>query len=399
MTQTAAHKNQRIGAENDAGAVTAPAAKRRRFRGWAAGAALLLLLAGLFAVYRWAQREQAPRYMTAPVTRGSIVRAISASGTVNPYLTIIVGVYVSGVVQNLYCDFNTMVRKGQLCALIDQRPYKAALEQAQGQLARDRAQLEGARVDLERYRTLVGQNSLAKQTFEDQQATVHQLEGTVKFDQGLVDSAQTNLDYTQIISPVDGVVVSRNVTIGQTEAATLQTPTLFLIATDLADMEVDTNVTESDIGAVAADQRASFTVESFSNHPFEGKVIQIRQAPQTVQNVVTYDVIVGCHNEDMLLKPGMTATVLIETARRDNVLRVPDRALRFAPGGETARAGGSQQRQVWVLRDGRPKAVDVKLGLDDDANSELISGDLKKGDEVIIGEQRASQAAAPHFGL
>lgn len=367
-------------------------------RGIVAALIALAIVGGALGLYRASQREQATHYLTEPVTRGAVVRSVSASGTVNPFLTIIVGAYVSGVVQNLYCDYNTVVRKGQLCAQIDQRPYRAALKQAEGQLARDQAQLQGAHVDLERYRILLGQNSLAKQTFDDQAATVHQLEGTVKYDQGLVDTARANLDYTEIVSPVDGVVVSRNVTIGQTEAASLQTPTLFLIATDLEDMEVDTNVTESDIGGVAEGQRATFTVESFPDRPFEAKVLQIRQAPQTVQNVVTYDVVLGFKNKELLLKPGMTATVLIETARRDEILRIPDRALRFAPSRSSRDAEPGRQH-VWVLRDGHPQQVAVKLGLDDEGNSELVDGDLREGDLVIVGEQKAGSSGALRFGL
>ncbi len=397
MEQTIVRESQRTGG-GEAGKTTEAGGGRSDRRRWIVAGLVVLTVVGAVGFHLFSQREQGARYLTAQVTRGPVVRAISASGTVNPFLTIIVGVYVSGVVQNLYCDYNTIVRKGQLCAQIDARPYTAALKQAEGQLARDQAQLDGARVNLERYRGLVAQNSIARQTFDDQSAAVHQLEGTVKFDQGLVDTARTNLAYTDIVSPVDGVVVSRNVTIGQTEAASLQTPTLFLIATDLADMEVDTNVTESDIGAVAQGQSATFTVESFPERPFQGKVLQLRQAPQTVQNVVTYDVVVGFENKGMALKPGMTATVLIETARRDNVLRIPDRALRYTPVG-ARRANDAQQRQVWVLRNGAPQQVSLKVGLDDETNSELISGALQENDELVIGEQRANQAASPRFGL
>ena len=213
--------------------------------------------------------------------------------------------------------------------------------QSEGQLARDQAQLEGARIDLERYRTLTKQNSIARQTFEDQTAVVHQFEGTVKLDQGVVETARVNLDYTNIISPVNGTVVSRNVTIGQTVAASFQTPTLFLIATDLTAMEVDTNVTESDIGGIKDGENASFTVESFPERSFDAKVLQIRQAPQTVQNVVTYDVVIGFDNKELLLKPGMTATVRIITARRDDVLHVPDQAVRFTPSGMASATSSS----------------------------------------------------------
>src|SRR5581483_11610022 len=228
-------------------------------------------------------------------------------------------------------DYNTRVHKGQLCAKIDPRFYQAALDQAKGQLARDSAQLEMARLDLARYSTLIEQDSIAKRTYDDQRALVHQLEGTVQLDRALVRTAEVNLGYTDILSPVNGTVVARNITIGQTVAASFQTPTLFLIATDLTKMQVDTNVSESDIGGIAAGNLTTFTVEAFPNHPFQGEVTQVRQAPQTVQNVVTYDVVSNVQNPDLLLKPGMTATVRVVTDRRANVLRVPDPALRYVP--------------------------------------------------------------------
>ena len=216
---------------------------------------------------------------------------------------------------------------------------------------------------------------------------VHQFEGTVKLDQGVVETARVNLDYTNIISPVNGTVVSGNVTIGQTVAASFQTPTLFLIATDLTAMEVDTNVTESDIGGIKDGENASFTVENFPERSFDAKVLQIRQAPQTVQNVVTYDVVIGFDNKELLLKPGMTAIVRIITARRDE-----DQAVRFTPSGmasttsSSAQAPESGKSQVWVLRDGHPERVIVKLGLDDETKAEVLEGDLKLGDKVMIGD-------------
>ncbi len=225
---------------------------------------------------------------------------------------------------------------------------------------------------------------------------------TVQERDAALEAAKVNLGYTNIVSPVDGTVVSRNVTIGQTVAASFQTPTLFLIATDLTRMQVDANVTESDIAAVQVGDPASFTVEAFSGRPFPGKVVQVRQAPQSVQNVVTYDVVVSVDNKDLLLKPGMTATVGIVTAERTGVLRVPDQALRFSPAG--APQPNAAGRQVWVLRDGRPVAVAVRTGLDDDTNTEIVAGALKPGDRVIVGEQRggsnpASSTARLRFGL
>ena len=383
--------------------------------GWKLAIILGGALALATAVIWWAEPGSAPqRYVTAVVTHGSVARMVAATGTVNPVLTIIIGSYVSGVISDMSCDYNTQVKKGQLCAKIDPRPYQAALDQAKGQLARDAAQLEGARVDLARYAELQKEDSIARQTYEDEQALVHQLEGSVQLDRAAVETAQVNLDYTNIISPVDGTVVARNVTIGQTVAASFQTPTLFLIATDLTKMQVDTNVSESDIGTVKEGDEVSFTVEAFTDRSFQGTVTQVRQAPQTVQNVVTNDVVVGVDNTKLLLKPGMTATAGIVTERRNNVLRIPDQALRFSPSGSREMrgagapqaagppSGGPRSAQLWVLRDGKPIAVDIRTGLDDETYTEVVAGDVRVDEQVIVGEQRAasnSRAGSFRFGL
>ena len=359
----------------------------------------------------WAARPAAPpTYLTSPVTRGDISPTVTATGTVNPVMTIIVGSYVSGVIRDVYCDYNTKVKKGQLCARIDPRPYEAALRQAEGQLARDSAQLAGARVDLARYAALVNRNLVSRMTYTDQAALVHQLDGQVEVDRALVSTAKVNLGYTNITSPVNGTVVARNITVGQTVAASFQTPTLFLIATDLTRMQVDTNVSESDIGSIQDGDPADFTVPAYPSRTFRGSIVQVRQAPQVIQNVVTYDAVVGVSNPDFLLKPGMTATVGIITARRKDVLRIPDRALRFSPGGLAAAhssaagggagaagaavKGGGQPAEVWVLRRSRPVAVAIRVGLDDGTYSELLSGDLREGDEVIVGEQPAGASGS-----
>jgi HlyD family secretion protein len=374
----------------------------RRDRRWLIGGALLLVV--LAVATWWATRpDTSVRYTTVPVTRGTVVRAVTATGTVNPVLTIIIGSYVSGVIQQLFCDYNTPVKQGQICAKIDPRPYqtvvdqdKANLEVAKAQLEKDRANVAYAQVDYERNRQLALKNfvsqdvaDLAKSQLGQGNAQVELDEATIQLRQAELDSANVNLGYTDIISPVDGVVVSRAVTMGQTVAATLQTPTLFLIATDLTKMEVDTNVSESDIGPVKETNTASFMVDAFPGRTFHGSVVQVRQSPQTVQNVVTYDVVVAVDNTDLALKPGMTASTQIVTDQRADVLRVPDQALRYRPAGTT-----QEGSRVWVLRDGKPVAVAVQLGLDDDTNTEILSGDLKPGDAVIIAEQHGAASHA-----
>ena len=344
-------------------------------------------------------RAAPAQYVTTPAERGAITRVVTATGTVNPVLTIIVGAYVSGVIQNLYCDYNTQVRAGEVCARIDPRPYQATFDQYSGQLQRDQAVRDKDRTDLARYQQLAAQNSIARQQAEDQSYVVNQDEATVKLDQALVEGAKLNLDYTNIISPVDGVVVSRSVTGGQTVASTFQTPTLFLIATDLKRMEVDTNTSEGDMGGVKEGNKATFTVDAYPQRIFHGAVSQVRQSPQTVQNVVTYDVVIGVDNSDLALVPGMTASTQIIIDQRSDVLRVPNQALRYVPGGLPAvisRGGpapAGKQQQIWVLRDGQPVAVSVVSGLSDDNFTEIAAGDLHSGDQVITSERRAGVTA------
>ncbi|WP_231753767.1 efflux RND transporter periplasmic adaptor subunit [Burkholderia savannae] len=389
---------------------------RRRFtaRTWMAITSLLLLGAALLAWWLVANRSEPVHYVTSPVTRGSIVRTVTATGTLNPVLTIIVGSYVSGVIQSQYCDFNTRVHKGQLCAKIDPRPYQAVVNQARADLAnaraqivKDRAQLDYARRNDERDAKLLNHGIVSQDTADNARSVHEQAKTQVAVDAAAIDekaaaldTALVNLGYTDIVSPVDGTVVSRNITIGQTVAASFQTPTLFLIATDLTHMQVDTNVSESDVGDLHEGNAATFTVEAFPKRQFEGHVLQVRQAPQTVQNVVTYDVVVSVANDDLSLKPGMTATTHIVIDRHDHALRVPDQALRYTPSGagvnpaELQPDGRPQSAaRVWVLRDGRPFAIDVATELDDDTYSEVTRGALREGDRVIVAETIAHAGA------
>jgi HlyD family secretion protein len=385
------------------------------------------IVAALVGAWLWHGKDDStPQYVTAQVSRGVVAPTVVSSGTVNPVTTVQVGTYVSGVIESLSCDFNTRVHAGQLCAKIDPRPYQTAVDQAaanlgiaKAQLEKDRAALAYAKLIYERDAGLLRRGIVSQETVDTAKNVYAQAKTQIALDQAtieqreaLLDAARINLGYTSIVSPVDGTVVSRNVTQGQTVAASFQTPTLFLIATDLTQMQVDTNVTESDIGRIAPGNPAIFTVESYPERQFVGAVQQVRQAPQTVQNVVTYDVVVSVSNADLTLKPGMTASMRIVTSRADNVLRVPDQALRYAPAGwarsdvrpasgdyaqRTADAApGAAARkgraaQVWVLTDGRPRRVPVTVGLDDDAYAEIVAGDLREGNAVIVSEHaRAS---------
>jgi HlyD family secretion protein len=374
-----------------------------------AGLLSLAVIAAVAAVWWFASANGTVRYTTAAVTRGAVTRTVTSTGTVNPVLTIIVGSYVSGVIQELSCDYNTQVKVGQVCAKIDPRPYQTVVDQnranldvAKAQLEKDNATLAYAQLTYDRNARLAQTNAVSKDALDNARSTLDQAKAQIGVDQATIeqrqaqlDAAQVNLDYTKIVSPVNGTVVSRNVTMGQTVAASFQTPTLFLIATDLTKMQVDTNVSESDIGGIQEGDKATFTVDAFPKRTFAGTVTQVRQSPQTVQNVVTYDVVVSVDNSDLALKPGMTAATLIVTAERADVLRVPSQALRFAPTGlapaptqkPAAQGQVAPQAAVWVLKNGKPTRVPVVVGLDDDSHAEIVSGDLQAGDRVITAEQ------------
>jgi HlyD family secretion protein len=373
----------------------------RRRGAWAFAALLLLAVGAALAAWMLSGKPKVS-YATAAVTRGPVSRAVTATGTVNPELSIIVGTYVSGVIQELLCDYNTTVSTGQVCARIDPRPYQTIVDQAranlavaQAQLQKDKASLAYAQRAFERAGKLLPTSAISLDAFDNARSAYEQALAQIAFDEATIqqrraalDAAQVNLDYTRITSPVDGTVVSRNVTVGQTVAASFQTPTLFLIATDLTRMQVDTNVSESDIGAIRLGDPATFSVDAFPRRTFRGTVSQVRQSPQMVQNVVTYDVVVAVDNADLALKPGMTAATRLTVDQRDNVLRIPNQALRYVPGGIAAR--DTDQARVWVLRNGAPAAVPIVPGLQDDSFSEIDEGALAVGDRVITGERTAS---------
>lgn len=377
---------------------------RPRFatRRWVLVGIATLLLAASLGIWWSFSGNATVGYETAPVAIGDVARNVNATGSVNPELTIIVGTYVSGVIQELSCDYNTQVKRGQTCARIDPRPYqsivdqaKASLAIAKAQLEKDKASLTYAKANLERLATLVKTSAVSEDAYDNAKNVYDQALAQITFDeatiqqrQAVLAAAQVNLDYTNIISPVDGTVVSRAVTMGQTVAASFQTPTLFLIATDLTRMQVDANVSESDIGGIKNGDKATFTVDAYPKRLFEGTVTQVRQSPQTVQNVITYDVVVSVNNPDLALKPGLTAATRIIIDRRSGVLRVPNRALRYVPTGTAL--GDTKQTRIWVLRDGSPVPVPVTVGLDDDEFTEIVQGDLKVGDRVIVAEQRNS---------
>jgi HlyD family secretion protein len=358
----------------------------------------------------WWITHRAPpaHYLTASVTRGDVTTTITASGSVNPVITVQVGTYVSGTIDSLTCDYNTRVHKGQLCAKIDPKPYQVIVDEdqadlaaAKAQLGKDQANLVYTKLANERAALLFKEDSGSRDAADAALDAYNQAVALVRVDAATIaqkaaalKAAQINLNYTNIVSPVNGTVVTRSVTAGQTVAASLQTPTLFLIATDLTKMQVDTNVSESDIPGAVEGAGASFTVDAFPNQTFQGVVVQVRQSPISVQNVITYDAVIAVSNPNLELKPGMTATAKIIKAQSRNVLRVPSQALRFTPAGAARTAGPkvSGHRVVWVERAGKLVSVPVTVGLDDETFAEIKSGDLSLGDQVVTSQAAAGKA-------
>ena len=399
----------------------------------------LLVVGGLAGRWWYSQKGERPvTYITTVVGRGPITRLVVATGTVNPVTTVQVGTYVSGPIKALFADFNSAVKKGQRVAQIDPRPFLVKVKQAEANLTTARAQVEKDQADLtfkqralKRTRELFERNLIAKQEVEAAERDVEQALAQYHLDQARVEQsaaaleeAQVNLGYTDIVSPVDGVVVSRSVNVGQTVAASFQTPVLFLVAQDLTEMQVNTNVSESDIGLVTEGQRAFFAVDAYPERKFWGTITQVRNAPQIVQNVVTYDVVVGVDNADLALKPGMTASLSVVTAHREDVVKIPQAALRFRlpasrQDGEDTQDGangvrpevpGKRERmskdspQVWVQEaEQKLTAVSVQTGISDETFVELVTGNLKEGDMIVTGVRTARedtpQTTLPGFGI
>ena len=365
-------------------------------------AVLLLFVPVLASIPGCGSDDSDSAYVTAPATRGDLVARVTATGTLSALVTVQVGSQVSGRIQELLADFNTPVKKGQVIARIDPRLFQAAVDReranllaAEGNLAKARADAEDAERKFARARALQAERVVSRADLDTAESTATAAKGQVAAAEGAVaqaraalNQAKVNLDYSTIESPTDGVVIARNVDVGQTVAASLQAPTLFLIAQDLTKMQVDTSVAEADVGKLRAAMPATFTVDAYPGERFHGVVRQIRNAPETKLNVVTYDAVLDVGNDDLRLKPGMTANVTFVVAERRGVLKVPNAALRFTPPDETRRAAdreasGPDHRAVWVLRDGKPERVEVRTGITDGSFTEVKSGALRAGDAVI----------------
>jgi HlyD family secretion protein len=374
-------------------------------RHWFTVTVIALATVGIGAALWSFTAASLPRYATVPAARGIITRTVAAMGTINPAQTIVVGTSISGTVQNLACDYDSEVKAGQVCAKIDPRPYQAVLDQYSGQLLRDQAILERDRADLARLRRQLAVNPLMRRQVADQALIVSRDEGTVKLDQALVDGAKLNLGYTDIVAPADGTVLTRNVSQGQPVAA--NSGALFTIAADPKRMEVDVAPRPGDIGAVRRGDATIMTIEGIPDRIFQGIVSQVRRSAQSAQGGASiYDAVISIDNADLALKPGMTAATQIIVDQKNDVLRVPDQALQFAPTSAKAQSNSqsvsaespSPKNQVWVMHGSVPVAVAVVTGLDDGSFTEIAGGDLHSGDQVIIGENRpqgGSQQGAP----
>ncbi|MFZ0828212.1 MAG: efflux RND transporter periplasmic adaptor subunit [Verrucomicrobiia bacterium] len=369
----------------------------------------------------------APDYQTETVARADLTQVVTATGTLNPVVNVTVGSQVSGRISKLYVDFNSEVKSNQVIAEIDPSTYQAAVEQSAADLANARANLELQQVEANRTSDLFTNKLVSGSDYDTAIATLHEAEAMVKIKQASLNNALVNLNYCKILSPVDGVVILRAVELGQTVASSFSTPTIFQIANDLTKMQIDSSVAEADVGGVVEGQSVDFTVDAYPYRSFHGGVTQVRNSPTTVNNVVTYDCVIGVTNTDYKLKPGMTANVSIVVAQRENVLTIPNAALRFHPpdsaivetnaaappatnaGSFTGPSGGQGHRAgrvhgerpvfhaVFVLSgtgaDAKLQAVQIKTGISDGISTEVLAG-LDEGAQIVTGVVLAGTQAA-----
>lgn len=339
-------------------------------------------------------------YKTQKIENGDIMESITASGTINPLSTVSVGSQASGRIAEIYVDYNSVVKKGQLLALIDQENAKANVQQREAALEIAEAQVAVEENNIKYYKKALNRisklNAAKYSTEKDLEAaerdydnSVAQLaleQAQVKQAQASLNSAQTELSYTEIKAPVDGIVISKSVEVGQTVAASFETPEIFSVAEDLTKMQIEASVVEADIAKVKEGQKVRFTVDSYADDYFYGTVTQVRNEATTTSNVVTYTVVIGIDNSDMKLKPGMTANVEIITAEEKGVMLVPNQALRFYID-DSDKAKRYKDRGVWIIKNGKPERVSVKIGVSDDDYTQILESTLKIGDEVIVSKE------------
>ena len=388
--------------------------KRSKWGLWLVLLVVVLAVAGGFVWYFARNQTDSPQYNTETVDRGDLTQTVTATGTLNPVTNVLVGCQVSGTISKIYVDYNSMVKAGELIAEIDPQTYQAQLAQAEANLANAKANLELQEVETKRESELFTNNLVSGSDYDTAVATLHEAEATVQLDQASVNNARVNLGYCKIYSPVNGIVIVNNIEVGQTVAASFNTPELFQIATDLRQMQIDSSVAEADVGNVVEGQQVDFTVDAFPYRTFHGSVTQVRNAPTTVNNVVTYDCVISVTNSDYKLKPGMTADVSVVVAQRTNVLEIPNGALRFRPPDNAviitntppvetppASAAGRHHNRLGVaatqfmthtvyvltgdLLHPKLEMVQIRTGITDGIDTQVLSG-LKDGDKVITSQ-------------
>jgi HlyD family secretion protein len=396
--------------------------------GWGKWIVILAIVAVVIAGVVWhfaRHRDDAPQYDATPVARGDLIQEVTATGTLNPVTNVLVGCQVSGTINKIYVDYNSIVKAGQLIAELDPATYQAQVDQSEANLANAKANLELQQAEADRESQLYTNKLVSGSDYDTAVATLHEAEATVKLDVAAVHMASVNLGYCKVYSPVDGIVIVNNIEVGQTVAASFNTPELFQIANNLKQMQIDSSVAEADVGGVREGQEVDFTVDAYPYRTFHGSVTQVRNSPTTENNVVTYDCVISVTNSDYKLKPGMTANVSIIIAQHTNAMEIPNGALRFhppnmsfgaaeaPPGGGTpnaaphAHADGGQfgTRTVFVMS-GQGKGVKlnpvrIKTGITDGINTEVLDG-LKEGDKVVTGttfDMSAAASGAPPFGM
>ncbi len=380
------------------------------------------IVGGIWAFTR--HPNAGPQYETTPVERGDLTQTVTATGTLNPVTNVLVGCQVSGTISKIYVDYNSIVKTGELIAELDPSTYQAQVDQAEANLANAKANLELQQVEATRESELFTNKLVSGSDYDTAVATLHEAEASVKLNQAQVNMAKVNLGYCKIYSPVDGIVIVNNIEVGQTVAASFNTPELFQIANNLKQMQIDSSVAEADVGGVVEGQDVDFTVDAYPYRTFSGTVTQVRNSPTTVNNVVTYDCVISVTNADYKLKPGMTANVSIIVAERKNALLIPNGALRIRapdtavivtntpppaaqvaanPPPKNAHSGRHkhtgdliQTHTVFVLsgygKDPTLESTQAKTGITDGLNTEVLSG-LKEGDKVVTGVIYGSESA------
>ena len=347
--------------------------------------AIVVLVAWL---HSGGKKEEKVEFETAKVERQSIHTSVTATGTIEPVTSVTVGTQVSGIVAHLYVDYNSIVKKGQVIAELDKTNLISELNRSRADLSSAQSTLDYQRANYNRYKTLYEKGLVSADEFESNRLNYEKARQSVASSQESVRKAETNLGYATITSPIDGVVLSKSVEEGQTVAASFNTPELFTIAQDLTNMRVIADIDEADIGGVKEGQRVSFTVDAFPDDKFEGAVTQVRQQATTSSNVVTYEVVISAPNNDLKLKPGLTANVTIFTMEKDNILALPSKALRFTPNeallkGDQQIADVEAPAKVWTLEGNTFKAHRVETGVSNGMMTEIVSG-VKEGTEILV---------------